>query len=343
MILELIDEAVARGARQAKACEVLGLDRRTVQRWKRGPADDQRRGPKQSPANKLSEAERRRVLKTANSPEHRDLPPSQIVPRLADQGEYVASESTMYRILREEDQSKERGRAKPREQRRPAPHVATAPNDVWSWDITYLKSPVRGMFFYLYLILDVWSRKIVGWEIHEDESSERAGQLLARTCLLEGVSALDLLVLHSDNGSPMKGATMLATMERLGVVASFSRPRVSDDNPFSESCFRTLKYRPEFPERPFASLEEARAWVARFVEWYNHEHRHSAIRFVTPAQRHDGSDLALLERRKAVYERARQRHPERWTTACRDWSPIEIVELNPARENRRESKEETAA
>lgn len=331
MILELVDEAVARGARQAKASEVLGLDRRTVQRWRRGAMEDQRRGPKRSPANKLSEAERRHVLATVNRPEYRDLPPSQIVPQLADQGEYLTSESSMYRILREADQAKERGRAKPREHRRPEPHVATGPRQVWSWDITYLRGPVRGMFFYLYLILDVWSRKVVGWEVHHDENADHAGRLLSRTCLAEGVSFRDLLVLHSDNGGPMKGATMLATMERLGIVASFSRPRVSDDNPFSESCFRTMKYRPEYPERPFATLEDARAWVARFVEWYNGEHRHSAIRFVTPAQRHDGLEHELLARRQEVYEQARHRHPERWTGPIRDWSPVRVVELNPSR------------
>ena len=331
MILKLIDDAVARGARQGKACEILGLDCRTVQRWKRGPVEDQRRGPRRSPANKLSDTERRRVLETMNLPEHRDLPPSQIVPRLADTGTYLASESSMYRILHENAQAKERGRAKPRTLRRPEPHVATASNQVWSWDITYLKAPVRGMYFYLYLMLDVWSRKIVGWEVHEEECSQRAGQLLTRTCIVEGVSATDLLVLHSDNGGPMKGSTMLATMERLGVVGSFSRPRVSDDNPFSEACFRTMKYRPEYPERPFASVEDARAWVSRFVSWYNHEHRHSAIRFVTPAQRHGGSDRELLARRRNVYEQARRRHPERWTRGCRKWTPVTVVTLNPKR------------
>ena len=331
MTLALVDAAVVRGARQAKACEVLGLDRRTVQRWKRGPVEDQRRGPRRSPANKLTDAERRRVLDTMNLPQHRDLPPSQIVPRLADQGTYLASESSMYRILHENDQAKERGRAKPRTLRRPEPHVATAPNQVWSWDITYLKAPVRGMFFYLYLMLDVWSRKIVGWQVHEEECSERAGQLLEHTCAVEAVSVEQLLVLHADNGGPMKGSTMLATMERLGIVGSFSRPRVSDDNPFSESCFRTMKYRPEYPERPFACVEDARAWVSKFVTWYNHEHRHSAIRFVTPAQRHHGEDSELLSRRHKVYEQARRRHPERWTGACRNWAPVSEVTLNPGR------------
>jgi len=341
MILDLINEAVARGARQAKACETLGLDRRTVQRWARGPAEDQRRGPRRSPANKLSDAERSRVLATVNSPEHRDLPPSQIVPRLADEGIYLASESSIYRILREMDQAKERGRAKPRLRRRPEPHVATGPDQVWSWDITYIKAPVRGTFFYLYLMLDVWSRKIVGWGLHEEECSELASELLTRTCLIEGVNATDVLVLHSDNGGPMKGATMLATMDRLGVTPSFSRPRVSDDNPFSESCFRTLKYRPEYPDQAFASIEAARAWVTRFVEWYNHEHRHSAIRFVTPAQRHHGEEPELLVRRREVYEQARERHPERWTGACRNWTPVESVTLNPGRQADA-SKEEAA-
>lgn len=343
MILELVDETVARGARRAQACEILGLDRRTVQRWTKCPGADQRRGPRRSPANKLSEAERRGVLETVNRTEYRDLPPSQIVPQLADRGEYLASESSMYRIMHEAEQAKERGRAKPREPRRPDPHVATGPRQTWSWDITYLRGPVRGMFFYLYMILDVWSRKVVGWEVHQDENADHASRLLSRTCLVEGVSFLDLLVLHSDNGGPMKGATMLATMERLGIVASFSRPRVSDDNPFSESCFRTMKYRPEYPERPFASLEDARAWVARFVAWYNGEHRHSAIRFVTPEQRHDGLEHELLARRQEVYEQARQRHPERWTGAIRDWSPVRVVELNPSRIASGETREEATA
>lgn len=331
MILSLVAEAVERGARQAKACETLGLDRRTVQRWKYGPSEDQRRGPRRGPSNKFSSAERRQVLEVVNQPEHRDLPPSQIVPRLADRGEYVGSESTMYRALREAKQLKHRGRARPRTSRRPEPHVAIGPGEVWSWDITYLKSPIRGMFFYLYLILDVWSRKIVGFEVYDRESPDLASELVRRTCMREGINASSVLVLHSDNGGPMKGATMLATLETLGVAASFSRPRVSDDNPFSESLFRTLKYRPEYPDRPFESLGQAREWVMEFVRWYNEEHRHSSIRFVTPAQRHDGSDLAILEHRQSIYERARRKHPERWTGQSRDWSHITTVELNPSR------------
>jgi putative transposase len=342
MILELLDEAVSRGARQSKACAVVGLDPRTVQRWKRGAMEDQRRGPKRSPRNKLSEVERRRVLAVVNEPEHRDSPPSQIVPRLADSEIYLASESTMYRILREEKQLAHRGRSRPRAHRRPEALVASAPGQTWSWDITYLRSPIRGIFYYLYLIMDVWSRKIVGWEVHEQELAELAAPLVEQTCRKEGIER-DLLILHADNGGPMKGGTMLSTLQRLGVAASFSRPQVSDDNPYSESLFKTMKYRPEYPERPFDGIEDARSWVARFVDWYNMEHRHSAIRFVTPQQRHDGLDLALLDKRKRLYEAARRRWPERWSGSCRDWSPIETVELNPGRSARRTGKKEEDA
>ena len=331
MILSLVDEAVERGARQAKACDVLEIDRRTVQRWRSGSAEDQRRGPRRSPVNKLSMSERRNLLEVANQPEFHDLPPSQIVPQLADQGQFFGSESTFYRTLREEKQLKHRGRSRPRASRRPDPHIATGPGEIWSWDITYLKSPIRGLYFYLYLILDVWSRKIVGFEVYDHESPDLAAELVRRTCMSEGIDAFSLLVLHADNGGPMKGATMLATLEHLGVQASFSRPRVSDDNPYSESLFRTLKYRPEYPDRPFRSIRHAREWVRHFVRWYNDEHRHSSIRFVTPAQRHDGSDLALLQNREDVYEKARSKHPERWTGKTRNWSPITTVELNPAR------------
>ena len=181
---------------------------------------------------------------------------------------YLASESTIYRILREEKQLAHRGRSRPRAHRRPEALTASAPGQVWSWDITYLKSPIRGIFYYLYLIMDVWSRKIVGWEVHEQELAELAAPLVEQTCRKEGIER-DLLILHADNGGPMKGGTMLSTLQRLGVAASFSRPQVSDDNPYSESLFKTMKYRPEYPEQPFDGIEDARRWVARFVDWYN--------------------------------------------------------------------------
>jgi putative transposase len=326
--LELLNEAVQAGARLSKACETVGISVRTVERWRSGPAEDQRHGPRTRQLNKLSDTERRKILEVLNSPEYRDLSPNQIVPRLADQGEYIGSEATMYRILREEGQQNHRERSKAPERRGPKSHEAIAPNQLWSWDITYLKSLIRGSFFYLYMVEDVWSRKIVGWEVHAEESMELSSKLITKICEMLGIDP-DGIVLHADNGGPMKGSTMLATLQRLGLIPSFSRPSVSNDNPFSESLFRTMKYRPEYPSRPFASLKEARAWVAEFVEWYNTQHLHSGIRFVTPDDRHHGREAEILAGRRSVYERARQRHPNRWSRETRNWDPIEKVCLNP--------------
>ena len=243
---------------------------------------------------------------------------------------YLASESTFYRILREEKLLSHRGRARAPRRHRPNEQVATGPNQVWSWDITYLRSPVRGWFYYLYLAVDIFSRKIVGWAVHEVEDSDLAAGLIREAALREGVDP-GRLVLHSDNGGPMKGATMLATLQWLGIIPSFSRPRVSDDNPYSEALFRTVKYCPEYPKRPFESLEAARLWVARFVGWYNEEHRHSAIRFVTPPQKHSGEEKAILRQREEVYKQAREQNPCRWTGLVRNWKPIIKVVLNQAK------------
>jgi len=328
--LDLIEDAVAAGARFESACEILDLDPRTVQRWKAlGTGDDRRAGPRHAPGNKLTRAERAEVLRIANSAECRDLSPKQIVPLLADRGTYVASESTIYRVLREEGQVRHREPSRaPVNRHRPTPYVATGPNQVWSWDITYLKGPIRGTFFYLYAVIDVWSKKLVGWAVHDRECSELASEMITAACEAESVRR-EQLVLHSDNGGPMKGATLLATLQQLGVVPSFSRPRVSDDNPYSEAFFRTAKYRPEYPRGSFESLEAARAWVAWFAHWYNHVHHHSAIRFVTPAARHDGKDVEILAARQKVWNAARKRHPERWSGNTRDWTPVEQVTLNP--------------
>ncbi len=282
-----IDEACAAGARLSRVCEVLAISARTQQRWRdhgEVKADGRKEaGAQRVPANKLTEPERAQILETANAPEFADRPPSQIVPALADQGCYIASESSFYRVLREANQLAHRGKAKPSTRQRPEPLQANAPNQLWSWDITYLPSTVIGVFFYLYLIIDVFSRKIVGWEVYASQSADLAAEVFRKAYLREGIAG-DALVLHSDNGSPMKGATMLATLQRLGVMPSFSRPSVSDDNPYSEALFKTLKYHPGFPDKPFENLAEFRQWVAGFDHWYNELHLHSALRFVTPNQ-----------------------------------------------------------
>lgn len=332
MILALVDEALAAGARLERACAVIGVCARSVARWQADrDGHDRRRGPDRAPAHKLSAEERAEVLATANQPEYRSLSPRQIVPRLADQGRYLASESTFYRVLHEAGQMAHRGGARPAQQRPRRTHVATGPNQVWSWDITYLRSQVRGSFYYLYLIVDVWSRKIMGASVRLEESQVYASDFVAQAVAREAVPSGQLVV-HSDNGGPMKGATLLATLQRLGVATSFSRPSVSDDNAFSESLFRTLKYRPGFPRRPFADLAEALRWVEDFVAWYNHEHLHSGIRFVTPATRHARQDVALLARRRVVYASARKRTPARWTGPTRNWTPVGAVYLNPLKQ-----------
>ena len=180
-------------------------------------------------------------------------------------------------------------------------------------------------------LISLVSRKIVGWAVHREESSHEAAALFLAACAAEHVAAHGI-VLHADNGSPMKGATMLCTLQRLGVLPSFSRPGVSNDNAFSEALFRTLKYVPAYPRQPFADLAAARAWVSAFVAWYNTQHLHSAIRFVTPAERHAGGDTARLQARARVYDRAQQRTPLRWSGRTRDWTPIAAVHLNPDRD-----------
>lgn len=325
--MKLIEEATEAGARLNSACEVLGVSARTHQRWDGSDSKDGRAGPKTEPSNKLTRAERRALLEVVNCREFRDLPPSQIVPRLAERGKYICSEATMYRVLKEEKQLAHRGRAKEPQARVPVVRVATRPNQIWSWDITYLRGPVRGTFYFLYLVLDVWSRKVVGWSVHETEDMGLAAALIQRTARGERID-VDTLTLHSDNGGPMKGSTMLATLQSLGIVASFSRPRVSDDNPFSEALFRTLKYRPWFPSDRFTSLAMTRKWVADFVRWYNWEHRHSGIKFVRPVDRHEGRDIGILELRTQTYEAAKARHPQRWgSRPTRDWTRPERVSV----------------
>ena len=330
-ITGLIEDAVRDGARLAPACALLGFSERTFQRWDLAADDspDGRTLRHEAPGHKLSEMERATLLAVANSPEFGNLPPSQIVPRLADQNRYIASESTFYRVLRDEGQLAHR-RVERMAQRRSKPRAlcATEPNQLFTWDISYLPTTVHGLYFYLYLFLDVFSRKIVAWQIYAEENGANASEVMRDLCWREKITP-GQLVLHSDNGGSMKGATMLATLRTLGVMASLSRPAVSNDNPYSESLFKTLKYRPEYPLEPFADIAAARTWATILVQWYNHEHRHSAIRFVTPAQRYAGLDQAILAKRSALYEVARAKNPLRWKRSTRNWRRIDIVHLNP--------------
>jgi transposase InsO family protein len=317
---------------------LAGVDPRTIQRWRKndGLTHGDRRldAIRPAPSHALTEEERARIVEVANEARFAETPPARIVPVLADEGVYIASESSFHRVLRAHGQMNRRGRARPPRRRRPpTTHVATGPGDVWCWDVTFLPATVQGRWFYLYLILDLYSRKIVGFEVHDTDSADHAAHLARRTALAEGVHAMPMKpVLHGDNGATLKGTTVLAMLYWLGIEPSYSRPRVSDDNPYAEALFRTAKYRPEFPVKGFAELDAARDWAARFVEWYNNVHRHSGIKYVTPAQRHAGHDRPVLTARNELYLRARQANPRRWSGETRDWTPVTAVTLNPERD-----------
>jgi transposase InsO family protein len=333
-----VAQACAEGARLRPACALAGIDVRTFQRWQAGEgltrADRRPDAVRPVPAHALSPAERARIVALANEPRFADMPPARIVPVLADEGVYLASEASFRRVLRAHGQMNRRGRARPpRASAPPRTHVATGPRQVWCWDVTFLPAQVQGSWFYLYLILDLYSRKVVGFEVHDSDSAEHAAHLAKRTALAEGLHAMPARpVLHGDNGATLKATTVLAMLHWLGIAPSHSRPRVSDDNAFAEALFRTAKYRPEFPAKGFADLQAARHWAMQFVHWYNHEHRHSGIRYVTPAQRHAGQDGSMLAARHALYQRARQSNPRRWSGPTRNWTPIAVVTLNPERD-----------
>lgn len=329
--MRLIAEAVAAGARQSAACQVAGISERTLQRWRKDPKkDDGRLGPKTEPANKLSERERREVIAICSEPRFCDLSPKQIVPILAEEGRYVASEATFQRVLREKGLNAHRGVKRAKQGTRaskPTALHATAPGQVWVWDITSLPTPVKGCFFYLYLVLDVWSRMIVSARVEAVERSDLSTKHILAAMETERPSSS--LALHQDNGSPMKG-TLKACLESLGVFMSYSRPGQCSDNAFAESCFGTMKTRPEYPDRPFESLEHAQAWVDRFVSWHNESHRHSSIGYVTPGQRHRGEAAAVQAKRIETYKAARRRRPERWAgRQSRSWNLPKLVVVNP--------------
>jgi putative transposase len=333
-----IHAACSAGARLQPACETAGIDARTLQRWKTREGltagDGRPQAVRPTPSHALSPEERAALLAVTNQPRFAAVPPARIVPMLADEGVYLGSESSMARVLKAHGQNTRRGRAKtPKATRPPTTHIATAPGQVWCWDMTYLPAVVMGRWFHLYLILDLYSRKIVGAEVHDSDDADHAVHLVRRTALAESIATLDSKpVLHGDNGSTLKATTVLAMLQWLGVKPSYSRPRVSDDNAYAESLFRTAKYRPEFPAKGFNTLDEARSWAAEFVRWYNVDHRHSGIRYVSPQQRHTGQDKAVLAARHTLYVHAKQRNPARWSGHTRDWSHIGAVTLNPERD-----------
>ena len=334
--IELVYEAIKNGARKTEACKTLEISIRSFQRWERGNIIDKRKGADKKVPKKLSAQERKKIIDTACNKRFKDINPHEIVAILAEEGTYIASERSFYRVLKENDLLKHRGKSKLRRKNNNKPEElkAVAPNQVWSWDITYLRAAVAGMFFYLYLFVDIWSRRIVGWEVHEYESAEISSLIMHKLEKKYGINGIHL---RSDRGAAMKGSTMLLTLYKLGVIPSFSRPRVSDDNPYSESLFKTLKYTGGYPKY-FNDIEHARKWVETFVEWYNTKHKHSGINYVTPDQRYNGLDIAILKKRNKTYAEAKNKNPLRWSKNHKIWKYEKEVYLSPSNNSILEKK-----
>jgi putative transposase len=310
-------------------CSALGLSRATFYRYIAPPkmtADDN--AVKKSHPRALSEEERQRVLQTLNSEKHMDKAPRQVYASLLDSGNYLCSVSTMYRILREKKLLVER-RNQLRKPNYARPELlATSPNQLWSWDITKLLGPAKWTYFYLYVILDVFSRFVVGWLVAPRERSDLAQDLIMQSCETQKIMPQQL-TLHADRGSSMTSKSVAFLLSDLGVTKTHSRPHVSNDNPFSESQFKTLKYRPEFPQR-FGSIEDARAFCKDFFEWYNWQHYHSAIGHVTPGDFHYGRARECLEKRAEILRIAYEAHPERFPRGCPTPESLpEAVWINP--------------
>lgn len=297
------------GASSRYACRALGTSRATEHRRRR-PTVERPRRPRPSPARALAPAEREAVVEVLNSPRFVDQPPAEIYHGLLDEGVFLCSPRTMYRILGQEKELRERRAVRTHPPALVPSASASGANQVWVWDITKLKGPVKWVYFSLYVILDLFSRYIVGWLLAPRESAAHSAHLIRETCSREGIEP-QILTLHSDRGSPMTSKTVSQMLVDLGVDPSFSRPRVSDDNAFAEASFKTLKYQPEFPEC-FGSLAQARGFVERFVTWYNEEHYHSGLGGLTPASVHRGAADGILARRQELLDRAYQAHPERF-------------------------------
>lgn len=297
------------------ACAALAVPRSSLYRARPAPTAPEAPEPepvsRPAPPRALSPTEQAQVRALLNSERFQDLAPREVYAELLDEERYLCSISTMYRILAKHGEVRERRNQLRHPVYRKPELLATGPNQVWSWDITKLRGPSKGVYDYLYVIIDIYSRYVVGWLLAEVESAELAEQLIAETCAKQGVQRAQLTI-HADNGSPMTAKTVAILLADLGVAKSHSRPHVSNDNPYSEAQFKTLKYRPDYPDR-FGSLVDARQWVRRFFAWYNEQHHHSGLGLLTPALVHTGRAETVRQKRQAVLRQAYQAHPERFT------------------------------
>ena len=303
----------------APVCAALGIARASFYRWQRPHPVPGKTRP--SP-RALRASERQTVLEVLHEPRFVDLAPAEVYATLLDEGHYLCSERTMYRLLADNQEVRER-RNQLRHPAYAAPELlASRPNEVWSWDITKLLGPVKWTYFYLYVILDIFSRYVVGWMVADRESAALAERLIEETCQRHRILRGQLTI-HADRGSSMIAKPVALLLSDLGVTKSHSRPQVSNDNPFSEAHFKTLKYRPDFPQR-FGSIEDARAFLVDFFDWYNTEHRHSGIGLLTPEMVHYGRAKSILAARQDVLQAAYEAHPERFV--CKPPQPPALPE-----------------
>lgn len=312
-----------------RACEALEVNRASLYRRRgRQVATSDERSPGPQPPLKLNALERQAVVDLIHSERFVDASPHTIYATLLDEGQYHCSVRTMYRILEQESELKERRNLLKHPHYTKPELLATGPNQLWSWDITKLKGPVKWTYFYLYVILDVYIRYVVGWMVTSRESATLARKLIGETCAKKNVSP-EQLTIHADRGSSMKSKAVALLMSDLGITKTHSRPHVSNDNPFSEAQFKTLKYRPGFPQR-FGSLEDSRAFCHPFFRWYNTEHRHCGIAFMTPEDIHYGRATQILETRSAVLSAAFEAHPKRFKGKRPTPKPLpKAVWINP--------------
>lgn len=326
------------------ACETVGLPRSNLYRQQRPAVAPQTREqqPRSTPVRALSEREKAAVLAVLNSERFQDQAPREVYATLLDEQQYLCHWRTMYRFLAENDAVRER-RNQLRHPIYAKPELlATEPCEVWSWDISKLRGPQKGHYYYLYVILDIFSRYVVGWMIAEVESAELAEQLIAETCAKQGV-VRGRLTIHADNGAAMTAKSVAVLMADLGVVKSHSRPYQSNDNPYSEAHFKTLKYRPDYPDR-FGSLADARRWASQFFAWYNHEHHHAGLALLTPFDVHYGWTDQVLAKRQAVLDQAYAAHPERFVQGAPvPARPPEAAWINPPKAEQAQEVENMAA
>jgi len=308
--MEQVEELAAKVGVRA-ACQALGMARSSLYRRRAEQQNPTEAKPVPAPSPRaLRPEEKAAVRQVLNSERFQDLAPREVYATLLDEGEYLCHWRTMYRILDEHAEVRERRNQLRHPQHAKPELLATGPNQVWSWDITKLLGPVKWTYFYLYVILDIFSRYVVGWMIAEREAAALAQELVGQTCQKQGIQA-GQLILHADRGSPMIARSLAMLLADLGVTKSHSRPQVSDDNPYSEAQFKTLKYRPDYPER-FGCQADARLWSRNFFDWYNYEHHHSALGLLTPADVHFGRAEQITRQRQRVLQAAYEQNPERF-------------------------------